>query len=233
MDEIQNLNVLGIPEDGDTGYILEVDLEYPRELHNSHNDLPFCPEQLKTTYGKNAAKKLIGTLHDKKSYIIHHRYLQTALQNGLKLKKIHRGICFHQEKWLEPYISLNNLKRTEATDAFSKNFFKLMNNAVFGKFLESIRKHRNFLLRSCPREVRKLIRQPNFKSRAILNEQTGLCLIEMGKTSIFMNKFIQAGATILDLSKAHMYGFHYDVMKSQIFSNDEISLLYMDTDSLT
>ena len=77
--EIENLNIPAIPEDGDTGYILEVDLEYPPELHDSHNDLPFCPELLKTTTVKNAPKKLIATLHNKKNYIVHYRYLQSAL----------------------------------------------------------------------------------------------------------------------------------------------------------
>jgi len=77
--EINSLDVATIPEDGDTGYILEVDLDYPAELHNVHNDLPFCPEQLKTTPERNAPSKLIATLHGKKNYIVHYRYLQSAI----------------------------------------------------------------------------------------------------------------------------------------------------------
>ena len=123
-DELDNLDVLSIPEDSNTGYLLEVDLEYPHELHDRHNDLPLCPEQLKTVYLKNAPKKLIGTLHDKKNYIIHHRYLQSALRNGLKLTRIHRGVKFHQSRWLEPYIRMNNDWRTAATDEFSKKLFQ-------------------------------------------------------------------------------------------------------------
>ena len=74
-DEIKNLYVLSIPEGGYEGYFLEVDLEYPPEIHDDHNDLSFYPEQLKTSANKSASKKLIGTLHDKKKYVVHHRYL--------------------------------------------------------------------------------------------------------------------------------------------------------------
>ena len=231
--EIENLSVLSILENSDTGYILEVDLEYPPELHDEHNDLPYCPEQLRTTTVKNAPKKLIATLHNKKNYIVHHRYLQSALQNGLRLIRIHRGLRFHQRKWLEPYIRMNNEWRQMATDKFSKDFFKLMNNSVFGKFIESVRKHRDFIVNDSLTEIQRLIRKPNFKNRVILNERTNLCLIEMGKTSICLDKFIQAGTSILDLSKAHMYEFHHQIIKREIFPDDRISLMYMDTDSLT
>jgi len=147
--------------------------------------------------------------------------------------RIHRGIKFHQAKWLALYINLNNQMRTMATDEFSKGLYKLLNNAVFGKFLESLRKHRNFILTQSLKQIRKLIRKPHFKNRVILNERTNLCLIEMGKTSVVFDKFIQAGAAILDLSKAHMWEFHYETMKAQIFPNERITLLYKDTDSLT
>ena len=232
-DEINSLNVVAIPEEGDIGYILEVDLDYPVELHDEHNDLPFCPQQLKTTAGRNDPGKLIATLHEKKNYVVHYRYLQCALQNGLELVRIHRVLSFCQSKWLEPYIRMNNEWRTQATDDFSKAFFKLMNNSVFGKFLESVRKHRNFTIENSPHEIRRLIRKPNFKNRVILNEKTNLCLIEMGKTTIFFNKFIPAGAAILDLSKTLMYNFHYSVMKRIVFPRERIELAYMDTDSLT
>ena len=132
-EEISHLDVRTIPEDGDRGYILEVDLDYPLELHDEHNDLPFCPQQLKTTANRNSPRKLIATLHDKKKYIIHYRYLQLALQNGLRLERIHRVLSFHQSKWLEPYIRMNNEWRTQATDDFSKAFFKLMSNSSLFK----------------------------------------------------------------------------------------------------
>ena len=128
---------------------------------------------------------------------------------------------------------MNNEWRTQATDDFSKAFFKLMNNSVFGKFLESVRKHREFLIEHSPRVIRKLIRSPNFKNRVILNERTNLCLIEMGKTRVVFDKFIQAGALILDLSKTHMFDFYYNVMKRVVFPDERVTLAYMDTDSLT
>jgi len=203
-----------IPAKGEEGYILEVDLEYPPEIHDEHNDLSFCPEKLKTSPGTNAPRKLIASLHDKKKYIVHYRYLQSALRNGLRLEKIHRGLKFHQSRWLEQYIALNNRLRTAATDEFSKCLFKLLNNAIFGKFLESVWKHRIFVVSRSLREICSLIQKRSFKRRMILNERTNLVLIEMGKTSIVFDKFIQADASILDLSKAHMYDFHYDIMNT-------------------
>ena len=231
-EELETLDVLSIPEAGYVGYILEVDLEYPRELHDIHNDYPYCPEQLKTTGNSSMPGKLIATLHEKRNYIVHYRYLQSALQQGLKLKKIHRGIKFYQECWMKPYIDLNNERRKVATTDFAKDYHKLMNNACFGKFLESIRKRRSFILTNKKSTILKNIRKPTFKSRVILNEKTNLVLIERARTKLFFDKFIQAGGAILDLSKTLMYNFHYNVMKSTIFPNGNMSLAYTDTDSL-
>ena len=230
-EELESLDILSIPEDGSVGYILEVDLEYPKNLCNLHNDYPYCPEQLKTTGNSSVPAKLIATLHDKYNYIAHYRYLQSAIQEGLKLKKIHRGIKFYQERWMQPYIHLNTERRKVATTDFAKDYHKLMNNACFGKFLESIRKRRSFVLTNKKSTILKNIRKPTFKSRLILNEKTNLILIERARTKLYFDKFIQAGGAILDLSKTLMYNFHYKIMKSKIFPNNNLSLAYTDTDS--
>ena len=230
-EEVEHLDVSTIEEDSPTGYILEVDLEYPQELHDQHNDLPYCPEKLKTSNKKSTPSKLIATLHNKSNYIIHYRYLQSALKNGLRLTKIHRGIKFDQMSWMEPYITLNNERRKLATNDFVKDFYKLMNNCCFGKFLESIRKRRTFYLTTSNTQLEKFVRKPNFKSRAILNNTTSLVLIEMGQKKIYFNKFIQAGGAILDISKTVMYDFHYNVMKEQVFPDTDLRLAYTDTDS--
>ena len=115
--------------------ILEVDLKYPKSLHDLHNDYPLAPEQTVV----NKVSKLIPNLGDKKKYILHYENLKQYLRLGLKLTHIHRGIKFKESPWLEKYISLNTKLRTEAKIEFEKDFFKLMNNSVFGKTMENIR----------------------------------------------------------------------------------------------
>ena len=129
-------------EDSDKGYILEVDVKYPKNLHGLHEDLPFLPERMKI--GKY--KKLVCNLYDKKNYVVHIRSLKQALNHRLILKKVHRVIQFNQEAWLKPYIDMNTELREKAKNDFGKDFFRLMNNAVFGKTMENVRKHRDIKL---------------------------------------------------------------------------------------
>ena len=116
-------------EDSDKGCILEVDVKYPKNLHGLHKDLPFLPERMKI--GK--CKKLVCNLYDKKNYVVHIRPLKQALNHELILKKVHRVIQFSQKAWLKPYIHMNTEYRKNAKNDFEKDFFKLMNNAVFEK----------------------------------------------------------------------------------------------------
>ena len=110
-------------------YFLEVDIEYPKQLWNKHKDLPFLPNREKV----NEIEKLVTSTEDKKKYVIHISTLTQALNHGLNLKKVHRAITFWQEAWLKLYIDMNTKLRTEAKNDFEKDFFKLMNNSVFGK----------------------------------------------------------------------------------------------------
>ena len=123
-------------------YFLEVDIEYPEQLWSFHKDLPFLPEGRKL----EKVKKLIFNIEDKEKYAMHIRALQQALNHGLVLRKVHRIIKFNQEAWLKPYIDMNTKLRTEAKNEFEKDFFKLMNNSVFGKTMENVRKHRDIEL---------------------------------------------------------------------------------------
>ena len=124
------------------GYVLKVDVDYPYELQNLHCDLPFLPEKMVV----NNTKNLICNLQDKKDYIVHIIVLKQALDHGLKLIKVHQVIEFDQEAWLKEYINFNTKLRKKATNDFEKDFFKLMNNAVFGKTMENVRKHRDINL---------------------------------------------------------------------------------------
>ena len=111
----------------DKSYLLEVDISYPRELHDSYNDLPFMCERMKM----NGVKKLVPNLYDKQNYVIHIRALHQALSHGLILECIHRVIEFDLSAWMKPYIDFNTKLRTQATNDFEKDFFKLMNNMVY------------------------------------------------------------------------------------------------------
>ena len=166
----------------DKGYILEVDGSYPAELHNPHNDLPFMYEKMEI----NGVEKLVPNLRDKKGYVIHIRALAQALKHGLVLDRIHQAIEFDQSAWMKPYIDFNTQHRTKAKNDFGKDFFKLMNNSVFGKMMENTRKHRNIKLVMTEDKYLCTVMKPNFKSGVRFNENLMGC--EMGKIKVVMKK---------------------------------------------
>ena len=204
--------------------ILEVDLEYPKSLHDLHNDYPLAPEQIMV----NKISKLIPNLGDKKKYILHYENLKQCLRLGLKLTHIHRGIKFKESPWLEKYISLNTKLRTEAKKEFEKDFFKLMNNSVFGKTMENIRNRVDIKLVNNKKQAEKLSAKPYFKHCNIFSED--LVAIHMKKTKLDFDKPVYLGMCILDLSKTLMYDFHYNYIKQKY--EDKAKLLLTDTGSL-
>ena len=207
-----------------TPCILEVDLEYPEELHDLHNDYPLCPERVECDRG---VKKLIPNLRHKNNYVIHYKNLIQCLRLGMKLKKIHRGIKFIESAFLKPYIDKNTSLRTQAKNNFEKDFFKLMNNSVFGKTMENIRNRVNVKLVDAGEQFKKLSAKPNYNSRKIFNEN--LVSVHMKKTSLTMNKPVYLGMSILDLSKIIMFDFHYKYIKPKY--GNHAKLLFTDTDS--
>ena len=205
----------------DKGYLLEVDVSYLKELHNPHNDLPFMCERTEI----NGVEKLVPNLRDKKNYVIHIQALNQALQHGLRLDRIHQAIEFNQSPWLKTYIDFNTQLRTAANNDFEKDFFKLMNNSVFGKTMENIRKHRNIKLVTTEEKYLHTVMKPNFKYGVLFGENL------MGKIKVVMNKPVYLGQAVLDLSKILMYEFHYDYMVPK-YGLEKLKLCYMDTDSL-
>ena len=175
----------------------------------------------------NKCKKSVCNLYDKKKYVVHIKSLKQALNQGLKLKKIHRIIEFNQKAWLKPYIDINTEFRKLARNDFERDLFKLMNNSVFGNTMENIRKHREMKLVTTDKKRSKLVSEPNYHTINLISED--LSIIEMKKTKVKMNKPIYLGLSILEISKILMYGFWYDYMKPKY--NDNVRLSYMDTDN--
>ena len=241
----KEVNLSKFDDEFEKGLILEVDLEYPKELHDLHNDYPLAAEKIKVTenmlspFCKKIAEKfgvkiglvekLVPTLFNKERYVLHYRNLQLYLSLGLKLTKIHRALEFDQSPWLKTYIDFNTQKRAKAKNSFEKDFFKLMNNSVFGKTMENLRKRQDIKLVTDEEDLLRWASKPNFISYKIFNED--LVAIHKTKTTLTLNRPAYVGMCILDLSKTLMYDFHYNYIKSKY--GDKARLLFTDTDSLT
>ena len=173
--------------------------------------------------------KLVASLHDKTEYFIHIRNLKQALNHELILKNVYRVIKFNLKAWLKPDIDMNTKLRQKEKNNFEKDFFKLMNNSVFGKTMKNVRKHRNIKLVTIERTRNYLVSEPNYYITKFSTEN--LSAIEMKKTQKLMNKPVYLGLSILDLSKTVMDEFWYDYVKPKYGENAK--LCYMDTDSFT
>ncbi|XP_034266860.1 uncharacterized protein LOC117661806 [Pantherophis guttatus] len=237
--------IVNHPVDSPEGYILEVDLEYPVELHDMHNAYPLAPERMVVQekwmseyqhklIGKGMAstevEKLVPNLRDKEHYVLHYRNLQLYLSLGMRLKKIHRALRFKQSPWMEPYIRMNTDLRKKASSDFEEDLYKLMNNSVFGKTIENLRKRVNVKLVRANEEKKlwSLIASPAFAQANIFDDD--LVAIQVHKSHLVLNRPIYVGMSILDLSKYLMYDFYYNKMKAQY--GECCQLLYTDTDSL-
>ena len=175
------------------GYFLELDVKYPKNLFNLHKDLRFLPERKKI---KNV-EKLVCDIEDKEKSVVHIRALKQALNNenhGLKLKQVHRVFQFNQKAWLKPYIDMNTKLRIEAKNDFEKDFFKLMNNSVFGKTMEFVKNYRDIKLVTTDKRRKRLVSEPSYHTHKTFSEH--LMAIEMKKTKVKMNKPIYLGMSI-------------------------------------
>ena len=211
-----------VDEEG-IGCILEVDLEYPVELHDFHNDFPLAPEKM--ILGK--VEKLTQNLRDKEKMVLHGKNLSLFLSLGMKLKKVRRGLKFQEKNFMKNYIDKNTSLRSQAKNAFEKDLFKLMNNSVFGKTMENVRNRVSIELVKDAERAAKLVNKPNFEELKIFDEF--LIAVKMRKTKVWMNKPVYVGMSILDLSKTLMFSFQYEYVKKKW---EKVEVLYSDTDSL-
>ncbi|MEW8615643.1 MAG: DNA polymerase, partial [Candidatus Thiodiazotropha sp.] len=233
------------PADDSEGFILEVDLEYPEDLHDAHNAYPLAPERMvvqkkwMSEYQHNLlgvgvapteVEKLVPNLHNKDRYVLHYRNLQLYMSLGMRLIKVHRALRFGQSPWMESYIRMNTGLRKKAASDFEKDLYKLMNNSVFGKTMENLRKRVDVkLVRSHEGDkLRRLIASPAFARANIFDDD--LAAIQVHKSRLVLNRPVYVGMSILDLSKHLMYDFYYNQLKKQY--GDRCQLLYTDTDSL-
>ena len=243
--EIKKIDLGKYRADSKKGLILEVDLEYCQELHDLHNDYPVAPEKVKVSnnmlsgYCKKIAekynistslvKKLIPTLKDKKEYALHYRNLQLYLSLGLKIKKVHRVLEFDQSPWLKQYIDFNTEKQKHAKNSFEKDFFKLMNNSIFSKTMQNLRKRVDIKLVTTHKKLDKMTSKPTYVSSKIFNEN--LMAVHKIKEVLTLNRPAYVGMCILDLSKTLMYDFHYNYIKKKYA--DRAKHLFTDTDNFT
>ena len=241
LDKIEQ-NLMTIKNNGSTRCVLKVDWQKTQELHDIHKDYSLAPEKINipkewlSNYclkilsahdiTTGTVKKLIPNLMNKNNYVIHYRNLQQCLELGMKLKKIHRILKFKQKDWMKPYIDFNTQKRKEATNEADKNHFKLLNNAVYGKAMENMRKRIKIRVVKNSQDFIKYTSRPACVNWKVF--ENNLAAIHEKKISLTLNKPIYVEFTVLGTSKREMYNFHYNFM----IRKSNFSLLFTDTGSL-
>ena len=227
------------------GYFVECDLDYPQSIHNRHNDYPLAPERFHLDYKilsetqvslrrnyamphSSGTVKLVPNLLPKEKYMVHYLNLKFYLQHGMVLTKVHRVIKFRQSQWLAPYIQKNQDLRAAAANEFEKDFFKLMNNAVYGKTCENVKKRTDIKLLTNAIKARTLVDKPHCIGFKVFGES--LMGVNMRKVKVMIDKPFYVGFAVLELSKLHMYRFHYEYIQQKY--GPKAKLLFTDTDSL-
>jgi hypothetical protein len=219
---------------GNKGYVLEVDLEYPSELHDAHNDYPLAPEHMEL----NGHRKLAPNLNGKTKYMVYIDNLLFYQKEGMVLTKIHRVIGFEREAWLKPYIDKNTALRQATNNEFEKDYYKLLNNAFYGKTMENERDRVNINFCMDAKSFQKHTSSPLFANRVMVIKEDGLALVQSHKKEVILKKPIYSGGIVLEISKLIMFDFHYNVMKKvypdcEMMKTDTDSLLYkIKTDDL-
>ena len=228
VEDVENFDYRNLPLYGNYGWIFDVDIEYPSELHDEHADFPLFPETLSAPGCR--VKKLMTTLNNKKHYVTHHVNLLQALQKNLNVIKVHRVLRFKQSLWLSTYMDFNTSERAKATTDFHKDYYKLANNAVFGRSMMNKRNFKDFRLVTSREKLLKLSAKTNFVDHYIF-EENKLLGVSMNREKVVFDAPIYTGFAILELSKHYMYHLFYDVLRPTFGGESKVSLIYMDTDA--
>ena len=236
-------DILDTPDDSDIGYFIEADLIYPDNIKEKTKNFPFAPVNKKTNpdifkdYMKEfkpdtyiPTTKLICDWSDKKNYLVHYRMLKFYVRHGMIVDNVHDIISFKQSRWLEKYIDFNTQKRNQAVDDFEKDFYKLLNNAFYGKTMENVRNRLKikFVKKDDNREIIK--QQSNLTFNGIHNSYENCYSYTIKQNEVLMDKPIYLGFSVLESSKLLMYETYYDKLQPY-FGQENIQLHYMDTDS--
>ena len=228
---------------GPTGYIFEVDLEYPSYLHDDHSQFPFAPETMNieesmlSPYSKSKlcvsgykSKKLVASFHSRKNYVIHFAALLQCLSLGLKLTKVHRALQFRQFDFLKPYIEHTAFLRSTLSSSFEKKCMKLMANSLYGKTIEDPRRYTKLSFCSNSKSVERCVSSPFYKCVKIYSPNFAVCFLQ--RESIDLNQCHAVGLSILDYSKMHMYDLFYNRIRSLLhLGSNEVGVVMSDTDS--
>jgi hypothetical protein len=249
-DECMHYDPTKIDICSDVGSMSYISGYWPNELHDLHNDYPMLPERMKVNeqtaseyneslrkkLGKTSSnvEKLVPHLDKRVRYTVHYRALAQAIKHGFVVTKVHRVIFFTQAPWMKDYIDHNTKLRALATNDFEKDFYKLKNNAVYGKTIENKRNHTETKI------IGELLPEDQSKYRKYLNDGRlrylpkligGLATFSLPYKKLELDKPIIVGMSILDISKEAIYSFHYDYMMVK-YGPEKCRLLMTDTDSL-
>jgi hypothetical protein len=240
------INWCDIDLTGDEGFFVEVTLEYPEEIWGKTESFPLCPENrtitfdmlseyqrkvLKQVYNKSSYKerKLTATFFNREKIVLHALNLQLYLQLGMKIKEVFRVIKFEQKPFMKTWVDFCTEKRSNSTNDFSKNFWKLLVNSVYGKTIESIVNRKQVKICRDPKSFSKLCSRPSYDRHIVINED--LVIVVMNPETVRVDKPYYIGFSILEISKFIMYDFFYNILRPY-FGDNGVSLLYSDTDSL-
>ena len=236
-------DILNCPDGSDIGYFVEVDLKYPDNIKEKTKNFPFAPMNKKINPDKFSdymkeikpdtyiqTKKLICDWSDKKNYLVHYRMLKFYIRHGMIIDKVHNIISFKQSRWLEKYIKFNTQKRNKAKNDFEKDFYKLLNNAFYGKTMENVRNRLKikFIKKDDHKEIIK--QQSKLTFNGIHKSYENYDSYTFKQNEVLMDKPIYLGFSVLELSKFLMYETYYDILQPY-FGQEKIQLHYMDCDS--
>lgn len=248
-EEIARLEIESLSHKSPIGYVLEVDLDYPPELHREHSMYPLAPHRVAIppaqwsdhTYKlaqalqdigvfKIGQEKLVPDLTERRNYIVHYQNLKFYLAKGMRLRRIHRAVAFRQRAWMHDFVEFITVQRAKAVSEFESSFWKLILNSIYGRLLMDKGKHVSMKLIDDVKVFQKCASKPNFKSVTFYNSD--FVGVQIKPESIELGNPVAVGFAVLELSKCHMYKFHYNHALPILGGPSRCQLLMTDTDSL-